>query len=134
MASELRVNTLKDASGNNSVGMSTVAGGSAKVWATLDTDSTVVLFDSFNVSSISDDKTGGYGVTPTSNMSDGNYYSCGTCAYSSQTSDHDRYLADNYTGGGMDARRTSSNCKVGAYESSYKDTYTVGLMFMGDLA
>lgn len=106
----------------------------AKLWATLDTDSTVVLFDSFNVSSISDDKTGGYGVTPTSNMSDANYYACGTCAYSSQTSDHDRYLADNYTGGGMDARRTSSNCKVGAYESSYKDTYTVGLMFMGDLA
>ena len=30
MASELRVNTLKDASGNNSVGMSTVAEGSAK--------------------------------------------------------------------------------------------------------
>ena len=111
-----------------------VVNGSAKLWATLDTDSTVVLFDSFNVSSISDDKTGGYGVTPTSNMSDGNYYACGTCAYSSQTSDHDRYLADNYTGGGMDARRTSSNCKVGQYESSYKDSYTVGLMFMGDLA
>ena len=32
MASELRVNTLKDASGNNSVGMSTVANGSAKQW------------------------------------------------------------------------------------------------------
>ena len=32
MASELRVNTLKDASGNNSVGMSYVAEGSAKQW------------------------------------------------------------------------------------------------------
>ena len=30
MASELRVNTLKDASGNNSVAQSTVADGSAK--------------------------------------------------------------------------------------------------------
>ena len=31
MASELRVNTLKDASGNNSVAMEYVAGGSAKL-------------------------------------------------------------------------------------------------------
>jgi hypothetical protein len=32
MASELRVNTLKDASGNNSIATSFVAGGSAKAW------------------------------------------------------------------------------------------------------
>ena len=32
MASELRVNTLKDAAGNNSVATSFVAGGSAKAW------------------------------------------------------------------------------------------------------
>ena len=35
MASELRVNTLKDASGNNSVATSTVARGSAKAWVQL---------------------------------------------------------------------------------------------------
>ena len=33
MASELRVNTLKDASGNNSVAMSFVSNGSAKCYA-----------------------------------------------------------------------------------------------------
>ena len=32
MASELRVNTLKDASGNNSIATSTVFNGSAKNW------------------------------------------------------------------------------------------------------
>ena len=32
MASELRVNTLKDASGNNSIATSFVANGSAKAW------------------------------------------------------------------------------------------------------
>ena len=32
MASELRVNTLKDAAGNNSIATSFVAGGSAKAW------------------------------------------------------------------------------------------------------
>ena len=36
MASELRVNTLKDASGNNSIAMSSfVAQGSAKVWVAI---------------------------------------------------------------------------------------------------
>ena len=37
MASELRVNTLKDASGNNSIATSFVAGGSAKhFWVAFD--------------------------------------------------------------------------------------------------
>ena len=36
MASELRVNTLKDASGNNSIGLSYVAEGSAKTWGEFD--------------------------------------------------------------------------------------------------
>ena len=38
MASILRVNTLTDASSNNSVAMSTVAGGTAKTWINLDGD------------------------------------------------------------------------------------------------
>ena len=46
MASELRVNTLKDASGNNSVGMSTVAGGSAKAWANINTNTSTSVLDS----------------------------------------------------------------------------------------
>ena len=56
MASELRVNTLKDASGNNSVATSTVAGGSAKGWvnfngtATFDSSDTEIR-DSFNITS-----------------------------------------------------------------------------------
>ena len=57
MASELRVNTLKDASGNNSVGMSYVAGGSAKVWIDIPLGSASIN-DSFNVSSLDDDGTG----------------------------------------------------------------------------
>ena len=36
MTSELRVNTLKDASGGNSIGLSYVANGSAKAWANFD--------------------------------------------------------------------------------------------------
>ena len=59
MASELRVNTLKDASGNNSIGMSYVANGSAKAWlnlngsATFDVSDTEIN-DSFNIGSTVD--------------------------------------------------------------------------------
>ena len=57
MASELRVNTLKDASGNNSVATSFVADGSAKArHASNVTGET--LFGSFNVSSLGDTATG----------------------------------------------------------------------------
>ena len=46
MASELRVNTLKDASGNNSVATSVVASGSAKAWARFNGTGTAALDDS----------------------------------------------------------------------------------------
>ncbi len=58
MASELRVNTLKDASGNNSIATSFVASGSAKV--TIAANDDAVLFKSFNVSSGVDEATGDY--------------------------------------------------------------------------
>ncbi len=74
MASELRVNTLKDASGNNSVGMSYVAEGSAKSWVNLDgTASGATARDSFNVASTTDNGTGNYHVTFTSAMNNDDY-------------------------------------------------------------
>ena len=74
MASELRVNTLKDASGNNSVATSTVAQGSAKAWA--DVSSVTAVGDSLNISSLTDD--GGnapndYTIAYTNNMSSANF-------------------------------------------------------------
>ena len=53
MASELRVDTLKDSSGSNSVGMAYVAEGSAKAWMTCIGDNTAID-DSLNVSSLTD--------------------------------------------------------------------------------
>ena len=49
MASELRVNTLKDASGNNSIATSVVANGSAKAWINFNQTSTQAIRDSFNI-------------------------------------------------------------------------------------
>jgi hypothetical protein len=71
MASELRVNTLKDASGNNSVATSTVAQGSAKAWHKAQNNAT--LDDSFNISSGSDQGTGNYDYSFTNSMNNANY-------------------------------------------------------------
>ena len=74
MASELRVNTLKDASGNNSVATSTVAQGSAKAWINFNSTGTIATRDSFNVSGIVDEETGITTVSFTNKMqSDANY-------------------------------------------------------------
>ena len=72
MASELRVNTLKDASGNNSIGLSYVAQ-TPKVWYNIDGTGTISLEDSFNVASTTDFGTGQYDVNFTSNLVNANY-------------------------------------------------------------
>ena len=73
MASELRVNTLKDASGNNSVATSVVFGGTAKAWCHFKGTETEALLDSYNFSSVDDDGTGNYGMHFTSNMTNALY-------------------------------------------------------------
>lgn len=78
MASELRVNTLKDASGNNSIATSFVAQGSAKAWLSLDGTATfdssdTEIRDSFNVDSTVDNGTGDYTLSYTSGMGNANY-------------------------------------------------------------
>ena len=60
MASELRVDTLKDSSGNNSVGMAYVAGGSAKAWVNFNGTGTIAARDSLNLSSLTDNGTALY--------------------------------------------------------------------------
>ena len=72
MASELRVNTLKDASGNNSVATSVVFNGTAKVWIDVAQDFASIA-DSYNVSSLDDDGTGDGGLNYTSNFGSANY-------------------------------------------------------------
>jgi|9_EtaG_2_1085328.scaffolds.fasta_scaffold99438_2 hypothetical protein len=71
MASELRVNTLKDASGNNSVAVSTVFDGTAKAYAKC--TATTSIDDSYNVSGGTDNGTGDYTYAFTNNMANGNY-------------------------------------------------------------
>jgi hypothetical protein len=87
MASELRVNTLKDASGNNSVALSTVAEGSAKAWAHIAAGG-ASLPDSFNSSSLDDDGTGEYGLNFTSAMGSANYSAQATITFNNSGSNN----------------------------------------------
>ena len=82
MASELRVDTLKDSSGNNSVGMSYVAGGSAKLRVNFDGSASSLSADgSFNLSSLTDNGTGDHTVNATSSFSDRHYSVSGSVAF-----------------------------------------------------
>ena len=75
MASILRVNTLTDASSNNSIATSFVASGSAKAWGQFEHDP--VINKGFNTASITDNATGDHSITYTSNM-DGTAYAVTT--------------------------------------------------------
>ena len=77
MASELRVNTLKDAAGNKSVAMQYVAEGSAKVWNCFNTDA--VLRDSLNTASITDNGTAHFDTNVTSSLANDDYAFSGAC-------------------------------------------------------
>jgi len=70
MASELRVNTLKDASGNNSVATSVVSNGSAKAWWS---SNDTTLKDSYNIASVTDVAASDYGFNFTANMNNDDY-------------------------------------------------------------
>ena len=73
MASELRVNTIKDASGNNSVGTSVVFNGTLKMWANLSGGGTPAIDDSTNTSSVTDVASGERRINLTNSMSNTNY-------------------------------------------------------------
>jgi len=105
MASELRVDTLKDSSGNNSVGMAYVSNGSAKNWVNYDGSGTISITDSYNAASLTDNGTGDHTVNFTSSMANATY-SVVACAANSPntyprvvacgTTDDTGYAASSY--------------------------------------
>ena len=135
MASELRVNTLKDASGNNSVGMAYVAGGSAKAWSNYN-QVTPAVTGSFNISSVTDVSSGKHTVNFTSSMSDTTY---AAATYVRRNTDNDASgacLISNST----DTKTTSAmkfktNYLDGGTSANGLTDYSEnGHHFMGDLA
>ena len=131
MASELRVNTLKDASGNNSIGMSYVAEGTAKAWLNFTGVTTTASRDSFNISSLTDAGTGQTNpISFTNNMSNTNY----SGSYFQNAVTGTNYNSfDNQHAGGFGSFTTSS---FGAYSFS-TTSVDAGLnlnVIVGDLA
>jgi|TARA_E500000305_G_scaffold110130_1_gene117140 hypothetical protein len=124
MASELRVNTLKDASGNNSVATSFVAGGSAKCWAI--SNAGAAASDSFNLASTTDNGTGDYTFAISSDMGSANYsHPIGAS------------LADGGAGLGVSiASKAAGSLRIGTIrdDSTKTDCTNISLSILGDLA
>jgi len=140
MASELRVNTLKDAAGNNSVATSFVAGGSAKAWINLN-GPTGSARDSLNLSSVTDHASGEFSPNVSSAFANIDYSN--TTTFSSNTNQQNRaytFIGMNQSGGSGTAIvaptttvyrfLVSGGTTVGTnYDAVYINVHT-----MGDLA
>ena len=85
MASILRVNTLTDASSNNSVALETVSQGSAKAWINMNGAGTISTNDSFNISNTTDNGTGDYTFTINNNMNNDDYCHMGVAFFDDTT-------------------------------------------------
>jgi hypothetical protein len=85
MASILRVDTLTDASSNNSTAMSTINQGTAKFWVNFNGTGTIAARDSFNLSGLTDNATGDYTATFTNAMGNANHAPQGVGQNSSAT-------------------------------------------------
>ena len=130
MASILRVNTLTDASSNNSTAMSTINQGTAKAWLNLDGTGTISARDSFNNASVTDNGTGDYTSTITNAMNNDDYLGIVEADVSSVADFAIGCTDDNST-----VRTTTVlRAAVGNTSGQRKDTDTVGISIHGDLA
>jgi len=140
MASELRVNTLKDAAGNNSIATSFVANGSAKAWINLN-GPTGSARDSLNLSSVTDHASGEFSTNVSSAFANINYSN--TTSQSSNTDIQNRA----YTFVGMHQSGGSGTAIVAPTTSVYRflisggstlgtnyDAVYIDVHTMGDLA
>jgi len=135
MASELRVDTLKDASGNNSVATSIVAGGSAKAWVNFDggsiTDpaSTTGVRDSFGLTSMLDRGTGLGTMNLSVTMGNVSYAGTTSCMGTNGDDDGRNYIA-------VAMPQDASKVYVNQFTTggSAADAGYVAAHIMGDLA
>ena len=135
MASILRVDTLTDASSNNSIATSVLFNGSNKAWINLNGTSTIANRDSYNISGITDNGTGDYTETFTSSMSNANYSpACVVQDYQSDTANMGGTAATIYR---ASTGLATGNCRIGtgvAGTSTRNDDTTLSIIIAGDLA
>jgi hypothetical protein len=128
MASILRVNTLTDASSNNSIATSVLFNGSAKAWGNLDGTGTIAIRDSYNIASATDEGTGKYDFNYTSNMTNDDYSANESVSETSGFEGHmNRYPA-------IDGVSTSDIRFGATFSSSNYDVDELYVTIHGDLA
>tara|TARA_R100000329_G_C7429868_1_gene151101 strand:- start:17 stop:412 length:396 start_codon:yes stop_codon:yes gene_type:complete len=131
MASELRVNTLKDASGNNSIATSFVAGGSAKAWGDANHSANTIA-DSLNISTITDDGTGEKDYNFTTSFGSENFI--GTCGSGGNQGGTGNARAGSTNGVWTSGQAIMRFCQIASTGSIVIDDVNAYTTFMGDLA
>tara|TARA_R100000426_G_scaffold81231_1_gene59169 strand:- start:30 stop:455 length:426 start_codon:yes stop_codon:yes gene_type:complete len=141
MASILRVNTLTDASSNNSTAMSTINQGTAKSWLNFNGTGTIAARDSFNFSGLTDVSQGNYTVTMSTAMGNTNYAFNGSAAEDAAGAGARIIMfGSNLDSGTLDPNFTTTSYSInGMYTmgSSGGDEYDItfiGTQIFGDLA
>lgn len=127
MASELRVTTIANNAGSESVNTTYVVNGSAKHWCMFNSDnSTVTAADSLNLSSIGDNAAGQYYQNFTNNMGNTNFSCAGTTGGGS---------ISNFDLGFVATRNdTTARSRSSKYHTSFQDEPAWSVQVFGDLA
>jgi len=131
MASELRLTTLANNAGTESVDTTYVINGSAKAWVNFTTITTTSARDSFNVSSLTDLGTGSTTITYSSSMGSANYAGSYYTGANDSGTGYNTFNND-WTGGF--GSKTSSSVTAGSYNNSFVDSHKNDVVVMGDLA
>ena len=130
MASILRVNTLTDASSNNSVPMATVSSGTAKAWINFDgTASGAAARGSFNLASMTDTSTGVYVCNLTNAFANTNDCAATSSASGSTSGSDNRNISTTITSASAIDSRVSN-----AASGAVLDTSINYVSAHGDLA
>jgi len=138
MASILRVNTITDASSNNSIATSFIAGGSAKAWTNFNGTGTIAHRDSFNCGSLTDRGTGEYDISFTTNMGNANH--CPTANTNGNSSGADNFSSATFVAIGTSnssmTGNSTSGTSLGSFVSGsgYSDAILNFVSVHGDLA
>ena len=127
MASILRVDTLTDASSNNSTAMSTINQGSGKCWVQY--NASTAIQDSFNTTSLTDSATGKTVWNIASDMNNDDYSV--TTAISNGDASSTSCTLDPHT---FATGTVSLNGFAGADTAALADRSNCCAMIMGDLA
>ena len=130
MASELRVTTIANNAGSESVNTTYVVNGSAKVWVNFNGTGTIAARDSLNVGSLTDNGTGDYTVNFSNSMGNVNYCSSFHATANTNFNNFQSYAVEEGTA-------ATSSIRVGTNperQSAREDVQFVHVSTLGDLA